>query len=187
MKKIPAWPPMPRPSVPYVVSDERRDELWLRERDAAVRRLDDVDRVERRADGRERAERHVDVAVVRYRDVRELQALQRLREPHRIAEGDAVVGRADEVDLVRPVAVEARPREVDVAVALAAGAVGLDRRLVMEDAEQVRRRRAVRDDGRAVVLEAILRRVGRVGAVRVPEARDPDVALRLRDARNVVR
>src|SRR5205085_6342044 len=90
-------------------------------------------------------------------------------------------------DLVRPIPVEARPREVDVAVAAAAGAVGLDRRLVVEDAEQVRRRRAVRDDGRAVVLETVLRRVGRVGTAGVAEARDEHVAERLRGSGRITR
>src|SRR5205085_7947016 len=75
----------------------------------------------------------------------------------------------------------------DVAVTPAAGAVGLDRRLVVEDAEQVRRRRAVRDDGRAVVLEAVLRRVGCVRAVWVPEARDELVAERLRRPGGIAR
>src|SRR5207244_9663163 len=102
-----------------------------------------------------------------------------------LAEGDAVVGRADEVDLVRSAAVEAGPGEIDVAVALAAGAVGFDRRLVVEDAEQVRRRRALRHDGRAVVLEAVTGRAGGVRAIRVPESRDPFVAERLRRARRV--
>src|SRR5437016_13056417 len=91
-----------------------------------------------------------------------------------------MVGRADEVDLVRTTAVEARPREVDVAVARAAGPVGLDRRLVVEYAEQVRRRRAVSNDGAAVVLEAVLGRISRVRAPGAPVARAEHVAERPR-------
>ena len=98
-----------------------------------------------------------------------------------------MVGRADEVNRIRPIAIEARPREIDVPVAYASGAVGLDRRLVVEEAKQVRRRRAVRHNRCAIVLETVLRRVGRIRAAGVPEAGDKYVAERLRASRRVVR
>jgi len=93
-----------------------------------------------------------------------------------------VIGRAGEVDVRVLGRGEPRPGEVDVTVTLAPGAVGLDGGLVVEDAEQPRCRRAAGDDGRTEELLSVVRRRQAVGPCCVPEARDEDVAKRLRGA-----
>src|SRR5439155_25675951 len=94
----------------------------------------------------ELAIRDVDVPVTRHRDVRELDVMHGLAQLERARERLAVVGRADEVDArveaARTITREACPREVNVSVAGTAAPVDLDRRLVVELAEQVRRRGA---------------------------------------------
>src|SRR5204863_992203 len=95
-------------------------------------------------------------------DVRELDVVHRLAQLHRARERPPMVRRADEVDArveaVRATAREARPREIDVAIALAAGAVDLDRRLIVELPQQVRRRRALRNVDGSLELLAVVRR-----------------------------
>ena len=75
-----------------------------------------------------------------------------------------MVGRARELDRDAAVAGEARPREVDVAAAGGARPIGRDGRLVVELAEQVRRRRAARHDGRALEGLAVVDGVDRAPA-----------------------
>ena len=123
------------------------------------------------------------MAVAGHRDLGILDVLRARGDEHRVRERDPVVGRAHEVD-VRVARGEPRPGEVDVSVAHRAGAVDLDRCLVVELPFE-RRRRALVDRGRALILEAVVRRRRRVGAVRVCVARDPDVAEALRGSRRV--
>jgi hypothetical protein len=170
-----------RAQVGRVVRLERLHDLRRREARAAVRRSVVRDCVRGRvaADVRELAVGHVDVSVAGHRDVRELDVVHRLAQLHRARERPSVVGRADEVDArveaIRATAREARPREVDVAVALAAGAVDLERRLIVEFPQQVRRRRALRDvDGDDELLAVFRRRA--VLAVGVLVRPDPHVA-----------
>ncbi len=99
-----------------------------------------------------------------------------------------MVRRAGEVDRHPTlVPVKLRPREVDVVVAAAVRVVvGLDRRLVVELTEKIRRRRSAGDDhGLPVALAVVLRIATR--AVRVVVGRNPDVAEGLRRAGGVVR
>ena len=181
-----------RAQVGRVVRLERLHDLRRREARAAVRRSVVRDCVRGRvaADVRELAVGHVDVSVAGHRDVRELDVVHRLAQLHRARERPSVVGRADEVDArveaIRATAREARPREVDVAVALAAGAVDLERRLIVEFSQQVRRRRAFRDVDRGLELLAVLhcRAVLAVGVLVRP---DPHVAERLGRAFRIAR
>ena len=128
---------------------------------------------------------HVHVSVAGHRDVGELNVVHRLAQLERARERPAVVGRADEkdarVEAVGRVAGEARPGEVDVAVTWAAGAIDLDRRLVVELAEQVRRRGALRDVDRLLELLAVVDRGGGL-ATWVFVRPHPDVAEGLRRA-----
>src|SRR5438477_544507 len=135
--------------------------------------------------GHERPPRHVDVAVARHRDVRELH-IAGARELFRRRPGLALVRRTREVDRDSAVAGEARVREVHVAVAARSAAVGLDRGLVVELPEEVRCRAAVGHDLR--VSESLPVVDGRSGgATRVVESRDPDVAEGLLGPGRVVR
>src|SRR6185436_18450762 len=70
---------------------------------------------------------------------------------------------------------EARPGEVDVAVASAAGAVSLDGRLVVELAQQIGRRRSGSHQGRSLVEFAVIQSVAGFTAG-ILETRYPGVA-----------
>ena len=98
-----------------------------------------------------------------------------------------MVGRAGNVDRYAAlVPGEARVGEVHVAIAPAAGAVGLDRGLVGELAEKVRCRAALGDGDRADEALAVVH--GRASlAAGIVESRDPLVAERLLRARRVAR
>src|SRR5207247_8618053 len=91
--------------------------------------------------------------------------------------------RAHEVDTrvetARATTREPRPREIDVPVAGAAGPIDLDRCLVVELAEQIRRRRAGRDVELPDELLAVLARWP-VHTLRILIRAHPDVAERLR-------
>ena len=93
------------------------------------------------AAGGEAAEEDVDVIVPGHRDVGELHIGDRLRHLGRMGEQCAVICGAREVDPdAAGSAGETRPREVHVVVARAVDIViSLDRRLVVELAEQIRR------------------------------------------------
>src|SRR5256886_13292207 len=121
-------------------------------------------------------------------DVRVLRGVvQVLADLHGAGPCGAVVGRAHEVDRdLAGVTAEAHPGEVDVAVADAAGAIRLDRRLVVELAEQIGCGGPFGDDLRAEVALAVVARIAQL-AVRVVVARHPHVAERLRRARRVAR
>src|SRR5205823_2641931 len=87
---------------------------------------------------------------------------------------------------VRATASEARPREVDVPVALAAGAVDLDRGLIVEFPQQVRRCRSLRDVDRLDEFLAVANR-GPILAARVLVRPNPDIAECLRRAGRIAR
>ncbi len=124
--------------VTRVVGREGLDDLGRAEGRAAVGRFRDIDSVGLTVLAGELSEGHVDVAVGGHRDVRELHVLGHRGQAVGLGPGHAVVGRAREVDVVRPVPGEARPGEVDVAIARATGPVGFDGGLVVEDAEEER-------------------------------------------------
>ncbi len=83
------------------------------------------------------------------------------------------------------VAREARPREVHVAAARGVRAVGFDRRLVVELAEQVRRGGPLGDHDRAGEAAAVVDGVA-IGSVGIDVSGDPLVAERLLRAGGVV-
>src|SRR5437660_10624497 len=101
-----------------------------------------------------------------------------------------MIRRADEVDArveaAWPITGEPRPREVHIHVAGATRPVDLDRSLVMELAEQIRRRRTRRHVERADELLTILARRP-VDALRVFVCPDPDVAERFRRPSGIAR
>ena len=125
---------------------------------------------------------HVHVTVGRDGDVGKLDVVHRLAQLHRTREGCAMVGRANQinagVETARGVPRESRPGEVDVAVAGAARAIGFDGGLVVEFAQQVRRRRAAGHRNGALILLPIVE--GSRRATGVDVTRYPDVAQRLR-------
>ena len=122
---------------------------------------------------------NIDITVACDRDVRILKIAFSWRQVHRVGPRCAVIGRADKVDVRYLAAGEPSPREIGGAIATPPGAIGLDRGLVVKDAEQVRRRRTFADDHRAEETLAVLERIA-VFAGGVVESRDPDVAEGLR-------
>src|SRR5207237_9344357 len=101
-----------------------------------------------------------------------------------------VISRPDEVDArvkaARPVAREPRPRKVDVAVAVAAGAVDLDCGFIVEFPQQVWRCRSLRDVDRLGEFLAVANR-GPILSVRILVRPNPDIAECLRRASRIAR
>ena len=129
-----------RAVVGRVEAGDRRDRARARPRDAAVRRLHDRDRVGPLRAGVDPVGQ-VDGAVGPDREVGELLGGAAVGDPDRLGVGVPAVGRAREHDhVVAGVAAEARPGDVDVAVAL----VGRDVDLVLEEARRPRACRARR-------------------------------------------
>ena len=127
----------------------------------------------------------VDVAVGGNCDVRILHVVRARRQQRAMREGRAVVERPVEVDVGAAVADEPGVGEVDIVTAGALRPVCLDRRLVLELAEQVRGRAPARHDHAPGELLAVVdRRPSR--ALRVDERGNPHVAERLLRAGRVI-
>jgi hypothetical protein len=165
--------------VDRVVRHEVLQQPRPRERRPAVGGLHVVDGVSLRSTPRSKApEDEVDVAVPRHGDVGELHVGDRLRDLDSVTEGHSVIRRTREMDAdATGISVELRPREVNVVVTASIRVVvGLDRGLVVELPEQVRRRRTSRDDRRSGVALSVVDGA----AARVHEAGNPDVTERFR-------